>query len=97
VIITQKATSLVTCQYCKKTDHGSSDEKEACIEMESKNKTEKDVDFSKSEKHDSLDKVTWNDVSKSIDKWCFIISYLFKILLPIIFLTIAKSKSGFEE
>lgn len=38
--------------------------------------------------------ITWKDLSCVIDKWCFVISYLLKILLPIIFFTICKTKSG---
>jgi hypothetical protein len=98
VIITQKITSLVTCQSCKKsTDDGSSAEKESCIEMEAKPVNENEENQSESVKHVRSDKATWQDVSKSIDKWSFVISYLVKILLPVTFLTIAKSNSGFEE
>jgi hypothetical protein len=36
--------------------------------------------------------VTWQELSVAIDKWCFVLSYLVKILIPVIFFSLMKSK-----
>ncbi|XP_053379829.1 acetylcholine receptor subunit delta-like [Mercenaria mercenaria] len=37
--------------------------------------------------------IKWSHVSTAIDKWFFVISYAFKILIPIIFFSMAKANS----
>ena len=95
VLLTERITSCVTCKVCRNEASGetSPGENEKCLEVSANDNTGADGKSSDTEEHVISGTPTWKDVSKSIDKWSFVISYLFKICLPVIFLTVAKVKS----
>ena len=94
VLLTEKMTSCVTCKVCRNKASGekSPGERETCIELNAEDNKEIDVKSSDTENHMTSGNPTWQDVSKSIDKWSFVVSYLLKITLPTVFLIIVKTQ-----
>ncbi|XP_053383317.1 acetylcholine receptor subunit alpha-like [Mercenaria mercenaria] len=95
VLLTRK----LLCQRNENvTDKCTTDERQKCIEMESVEKNEEDTEGSEIMHNASFEEpimynVTWQELSHAVDKWCFVISYLVKIALPLIFLTVMKCNS----
>ena len=93
VLLTEKMTSCITCNICRnKATDESPGEKETCLELTAEDDKGTDGNSSNSEEHLTPGKASWQDVSKSIDKWSFVVSYILKILLPIIFFIIVKTQ-----
>ncbi|XP_045180905.2 acetylcholine receptor subunit delta-like [Mercenaria mercenaria] len=92
-------TRKLVCQRNEKgTEKNTTDERQKCIEMENVEKNEEDTEGSERMHNASFEEpiiynVTWQELSHAIDKWCFVISYLVKIALPLIFLTVMKCNS----
>ncbi|XP_060593613.1 5-hydroxytryptamine receptor 3A-like isoform X2 [Ruditapes philippinarum] len=95
VLLTRKLLTILTCEkvHTKPEDESiDAQDKDSGSEtlIELQNNIEQSIDFKRpNEKHD----ITWQDLSNTIDKWCFVISYLCKILLPVIFFSICKTNS----
>lgn len=92
VLLTRKLSCWKTE---KNTGVASPDETESFIEMEhvaEKDREEDKDDGTGSSGVVATEQVTWQELSHTIDKWFFVISLLFKIALPIIFLSIMYIK-----
>lgn len=100
-IISQKfviLTRKLMCQHDRRKNcDETTEETEKCINIENGNGKE-EADGNKESADDANDigrstKITWQDLSHAVDKWCFLISYLLKVAVPIVFFSIAKAQS----
>ncbi|XP_053379819.1 acetylcholine receptor subunit beta-like [Mercenaria mercenaria] len=94
-------TCLISLQKRKReAEAGSSEETHKCIDRgATNNKGEANQDEEIQELNDvdtnneDYSSETWQDLSKCIDKWCFVLFYMLKVTCPVAFFSFVKSSS----